>query len=226
MSSILWIIHKETNYVVWSGTRDGRGRGSFPGEFYDVIGDNPNIQLNFSLKPEFTAVSVVTNTDRYLCSPCRGCPCNRYCCCASCQAAIAAMNQKIADLNARLAIEAPLYRIWRDEQLQDLTFEELEAIQSELQLEAIQLEDAASLCLTLGSDGMINDCLDNNALSKDLNQKRLLAITERLANMTPSEPEPTPGVDQEDHTVRNIAIAGGIITLIIGIAAAYSKTRK
>jgi hypothetical protein len=65
LSSVVFVIHEESGAVLAELRRDGRGRGSFPPEFYNKIGNNPNTQLNFELKPGFVIKSINTNIDNF-----------------------------------------------------------------------------------------------------------------------------------------------------------------
>lgn len=60
MASLLYIRDNASGAILTRLNRDGRGRGDFPLEFFDVVGDgnNPNIQLNFKLKPQFTGIRI------------------------------------------------------------------------------------------------------------------------------------------------------------------------
>lgn len=72
MSSVIFIRDNASGAVLAQLERDGRGNGDFPLQFYDKIGNNPNTQLNFSLKPEFTSESIITNVDAFNVSLGRG----------------------------------------------------------------------------------------------------------------------------------------------------------
>ncbi len=72
MSSVIFIRDNASGAILAQLERDGRGNGDFPLQFYDKIGNNPNTQLNFSLKPEFTSESIITNVDAFNVSLGRG----------------------------------------------------------------------------------------------------------------------------------------------------------
>jgi hypothetical protein len=69
LTSIIYYREKSTGNIVGSDQFDGRGRATngFRPEFYNDSGrNNPNIQLNYTLKPEYEAISIGTNTDNFL----------------------------------------------------------------------------------------------------------------------------------------------------------------
>lgn len=65
MTSTLFIRHKASGAIVAELSRDGRGAGVYPLEYYNKTGSYLSQEQNYQLKPEYTSTSIVTNTDNY-----------------------------------------------------------------------------------------------------------------------------------------------------------------